>query len=63
MKNLGITLEKLDDIVGTQTKSEIAVVYEFRNRWAIENSSGFYNPDKKYKRTCINHYRELLKMI
>lgn len=61
VKELGMSLEKLFEIAGTQTKAEVGVVYEFRNRWAIENSSGFHNKDKKYKRTCINHYKELWK--
>jgi len=58
VKELGVTLENLSEVVGTQTRSEVAVVYEFRNRWALENASGFHNSDKKYKRTCINHYKQ-----
>ena len=58
VKELGITLEKISEVVGTKIKSEVAVVYEFRNRWALENASGFHNSDKKYKRTCINHYKQ-----
>lgn len=61
VKELGIGLEKISEIAGTETKSEVAVVYEFRNRWAIDNSSGFNNDDKKYKRTCINHYLQFWK--
>lgn len=61
VKNLGITLEKIKEIAGTETKSQVALVYEFRNRWAIDNSSGFNNADKKYKRTCINHYLQFWK--
>lgn len=54
-------LEKISEISGAGTKSEVAVVYEFRNRWAIDNASGFNNADKKYKRTCINHYLQFWK--
>jgi beta-galactosidase len=61
VKNLGITLEKIKEIAGTETKSQVALVYEFRNRWAIDNSSGFNNADKKYKRPCINHYLQFWK--
>ena len=51
VKELGITLEKIQEIAGTQVKSQVAVVYEFRNRWAIENAGGFNMLDKNYKRT------------
>lgn len=61
VKNLGIELEALKEIAGTEVKAEAAVVYEYRNRWAIDNAMGFCNADKKYKRTCINHYKEFWK--
>jgi len=58
VKEVGITLEKLQEIVGSRTVSRAAIVYEFKNWWALTNADGFINEDKKYKRTCINHYRE-----
>lgn len=63
VKNVGITLEKLEDLLGTATNSEVAVVYEFQNRWAIDNTSGLRNHDlnKRYNRTCVNHYKEFWK--
>lgn len=61
VRNLGITLEKIDAVAGTNTKAEVAVVYEFKNRWAIDNAAGFQNANKKYKRTCINQYKEFWK--
>lgn len=59
--DVGVALEKLTDVVGTKTHSEVAVVYEFKNRWAIDVANGMSNIDKKYKRTCINHYKEFWK--
>lgn len=59
--DVGIALEKLKGVVGTKTESEVAVVYEFKNRWAIDVANGMSNIDKKYKRTCINHYKEFWK--
>lgn len=61
VRNLGITLEKIKEISGTSVEAEVAVVYEFRNRWAIDNAMGFNNSDKKYKRTCINYYKQFWK--
>lgn len=61
VKNLGILLERIDEIAGSRTNAQAAVVYDYRNRWAIEDAAGFQNADKKYKRTCINHYKEFWK--
>lgn len=55
---VGITLEKIQEIAGSRTLSRVAIVYEFENWWALNSTNGFINEDTKYKRTCINHYRE-----
>lgn len=59
VKEVGIALEKLQEITGSRTVSKVALVYEFKNWWALNDANGFINEDVKYKRTCINHYREL----
>lgn len=63
VKNLGITLEKLDEILGSDTISEAAIVYEFQNRWALRTVWGFKNggDDREYSHTCKQHYKELWK--
>lgn len=61
VRELGAALGKINDIAGTNVNAEAAVVYDFKNRWAIESAQGFNNYDKKYKRTCINHYKEFWK--
>ncbi len=61
VREVGILLEKIDEIAGSHTNAQVAVVYDYRNRWAIEDAAGFQNLDKKYKRTCINHYKEFWK--
>ncbi len=61
MKQVGELLKKADEICGSTVKSEVAVVYDFSARWALENASGFINKDKKYKRICTNHYKEFWK--
>ncbi len=61
VREVGLLLESIDEIAGSRTSAEVAVVYDYRNRWALENASGFQNRDKKYKRTCINHYKEFWK--
>lgn len=48
-------LEKLDDIVGSITKAEAAVIYDWENRWAIDDLMGFTKP-LDYDEICEEHY-------
>lgn len=59
---LGAVLEKLDDIVGTRTESEIALVFDWENRWAIDDMQAMGKQTKKYSQTCQNHYNPFWKM-
>lgn len=57
VKQVGVSLEKLDEICGTKTNARVAIVYDNKNSWAIANASGFINADKKYEKTCLQHYK------
>ncbi len=59
---LGAQMQKLDAVVGTETRSDVAVIYDYENRWAIDDAAGPRNPDKHYFDTCIEHYRTFWKM-
>ena len=51
VKQVGISLEKLDEICGTKTDAKVAIIYDHKNCWALSNASGFINADKKYVKT------------
>jgi beta-galactosidase len=53
---LGQALEKLDDVVGTTVRPEVAVIFDWENRWAVESAVGL-GENVKYAETCISHYR------
>jgi len=38
--DVGRILKKLDDVVGTTTRAEVAIVYDYQNRWAIDGAAG-----------------------
>ena len=61
VKQVGISLEKLDEICGTRTNAKVAIVYDNKNSWALSNASGFINADKKYMKTCLQHYKSFWK--
>lgn len=58
---VGETLGKLDRVLGSRTVSDVAVIFEFENKWGLEQARGFQNADKKYNDTCQDHYRQLWK--
>lgn len=61
VKQLGISLEKLDEICGTKTYAKVALIFDNKNSWAISNASGFINADKQYMKTCLQHYKSFWK--
>ena len=54
---VGQALEKLDDIVGTSIKPEVAVIFDWENRWALDDAKGLNNIHKEYESTCKKHYQ------
>ena len=61
VKQVGISLEKIDEICGTKTNARVAIIFDHKNSWAISNASGFINADKKYVKTCLQHYKSFWK--
>lgn len=53
---LGKELQKLDEIVGTDTPSEVGIIYDWENAWALDEAQGFQH-DKKYLATTLSFYR------
>jgi beta-galactosidase len=54
---LGEALSKLDGVVGTTVPSEAAILFDWENRWALEDAQGPLNDGRKhYERTCKDHY-------
>ena len=53
---LGDTLSQLDAVAGTTTKSEVAIVFDWENQWAMDDSCGPVVGNKKYVETIKQHY-------
>ena len=57
--NLGQSLKKLDPIIGTTTRPEVAIVFDWENRWAIEAFEGMRTGgDRGYVADLQAHYRQ-----
>ncbi len=60
----GNLLEKLSSnkqLLSTVDKSEIAIVYDFQNGWAIDGAGLPRNNRKNYQAECIEHYKAFYK--
>jgi beta-galactosidase len=55
--DLGKTLASLDDVVGTSTEAEVAIMMDWENWWALDQTAGPRNERKDYTPTCVAHYR------
>ncbi len=59
---VGATLSKMDTVIGTSVKSKVAVLYDWENRWAIDDIRGFNNDKKEYLKTVMSHYKPLWEL-
>jgi len=54
---LGAVLKNLDPIVGSTVRPDVAIIYDWENRWGIEDMQGLGTVERRaYSETCINHY-------
>lgn len=53
---LGGLLAKCDEVVGTRTRAEAAIIFDWENRWALDNAQFAERDDKRYLETVLRHY-------
>jgi beta-galactosidase len=56
---LGETLSKLQNVVGTMPQPSAAIIYDWENRWAFNASAGPRNVEKNMDHTAVEHYAPL----
>ena len=54
---VGQTLEKLSKVVGTYKKADVAIMYDWENKWALNDAQGFGMKSKRYTQTAHQQYR------
>ena len=55
--DLGAALAKLDGVAGANERAEVALIYDYENRWAVDDAAGPRNVGKDYLETCVEHFR------
>ncbi|TYA10314.1 beta-galactosidase [Paenibacillus faecis] len=58
---LGRTLSQITEVLGTNVPAEAAVLFDWDNRWAINDAQGPRNGGLGYEQTVVQHYRALWK--
>ena len=53
---VGKALKRLDKIVGTTVQPQVAIIFDWENRWAMENAIGL-GENARYQETCLAQYR------
>jgi beta-galactosidase len=56
---LGAALAELSEVAGTETESQVAILYDWENAWAVEDAVGPRAKGKDYLATCRAHYTPL----
>jgi beta-galactosidase len=59
---LGETLRRLADVRGCAVPAEVAIVFDWDNRWAIRDAQGPRNAGMGYELTVHTHYRALWEL-
>lgn len=56
VSKLGNMLNELDEIIGTTVEAEVAIIFDWENRWAINDSQGPRNIGIRYEDTVLDYY-------
>jgi beta-galactosidase len=62
VSSLGQTLASLAEIIGTPVPAEAAILFDWDNRWAVNDSQGPRNKGVHYEQTVMQHYRALWEL-
>lgn len=62
VEKLGADLEKISQIAGTISNNKVAILFDWDNRWAVDDAWALSNETKKYDRTCMDIYNEFMSL-
>lgn len=62
VEDLGIALKKISKTAGTIIEAKTALLYDWDNKWAIEDIKGLSKNTKNYDNVCLSFYSEFLRL-
>ena len=54
---LGETLSKISAVAGSKVEANVAIIFDWESRWAMDNAQGPRNAGLFYEKTVTEHYR------
>ncbi len=61
VEEVGRILKSVGEVAGSVVKAKAAILFDWDNRWAIEDAAAFSNKTKKYEQTCIQLFGLFVK--
>ncbi|OPJ57313.1 beta-galactosidase [Clostridium oryzae] len=61
VSDVGADLKKMDEVIGTSINPDVAIIFDWENRWAINDAQGPRNCGMKYEETVQAHYKAFWK--
>jgi len=54
---VGQLLENVSELTGSRTAAEVAIIFDWESRWAMDDAQGPRNQGLQYEQTVNDHYR------
>ncbi len=59
---VGRDLAAISDVAGTIAKNEVGILFDWDNRWAVDDAWCLSNETKNYDKTCMSIYNEFMSL-
>lgn len=59
---VGKDLKAIKEVAGTLSNNKVAIIYDWDNRWAVDDAWALSNKSKNYDRTCMEIYKEFMSL-
>ncbi|WP_243143476.1 beta-galactosidase [Pseudobutyrivibrio xylanivorans] len=60
--SLGADLKKISEITGSLSDNKVAILFDWDNRWAIDDAWALSNETKNFDKTCMEIYNEFMSL-
>ncbi|WP_034458046.1 beta-galactosidase [Buttiauxella noackiae] len=57
VSELGRILEQMAPVTGSRVESQVAIIFDWESRWAMDDAQGPRNCGMEYEKTVVDHYR------
>ena len=61
VSKLGQKLLEIKNSFNSDIESDIAIIFDCENKWAMENAQGFGRENRAYQEECLRHYKEIMR--